>query len=142
MEVNKHKVIPIGCVQIVEINFSDKKWMKWMEFGRKLGCHQMPERSFFIHGYQFPVCARCTGVIIASSIACVMFFIYRIQVITSIFCCGIMFLDWLIQRVGIKESTNSRRFITGLIGGYGFMTLQLYLYKIIILAIVKYVISL
>lgn len=53
-----------------------------------------------------------------------------------------MFLDWLIQRVGIKESTNSRRFITGLIGGYGFMTLQLYLYKIIILAIVKYVISL
>lgn len=126
----------------MEINFSDKKWMKWMEFGRKLGCHQMPERSFFIHGYQFPVCARCTGVIIASSIACVMFFIYRIQVITSIFCCGIMFLDWLIQRVGIKESTNSRRFITGLIGGYGFMTLQLYLYKIIILAIVKCVISL
>jgi uncharacterized membrane protein len=25
-------------------------------------CHQIPERSYFIDGYQFAVCARCTGV--------------------------------------------------------------------------------
>src|SRR5689334_23996230 len=24
-------------------------------------CHQLPERSFFIAGHQFAVCARCTG---------------------------------------------------------------------------------
>ena len=24
-------------------------------------CHQKPERSFFLEGHQFPVCARCTG---------------------------------------------------------------------------------
>jgi uncharacterized membrane protein len=24
-------------------------------------CHQIPERSFFWGAYQFPVCARCTG---------------------------------------------------------------------------------
>lgn len=24
-------------------------------------CHQRPERSFFLHGRQLPVCARCTG---------------------------------------------------------------------------------
>ena len=24
-------------------------------------CHQRPERSFFLHGVQMPVCARCTG---------------------------------------------------------------------------------
>ncbi|MGG7175281.1 DUF2085 domain-containing protein [Clostridium neonatale] len=25
------------------------------------GCHQLPDRSFFIRSYQFPICARCTG---------------------------------------------------------------------------------
>jgi len=25
-------------------------------------CHQIPERSYFIDGHQFAVCARCTGV--------------------------------------------------------------------------------
>ena len=24
-------------------------------------CHQIPDRSFFLDGRQFPVCARCTG---------------------------------------------------------------------------------
>ncbi len=24
-------------------------------------CHQIPDRSFFIHDHQFPLCARCTG---------------------------------------------------------------------------------
>ncbi|MCB7430270.1 DUF2085 domain-containing protein, partial [Erysipelatoclostridium ramosum] len=27
-------------------------------------CHQKAERSFFIHGYQCPVCARCSGLYI------------------------------------------------------------------------------
>ncbi len=25
-------------------------------------CHQNPERSFIISGYQFPLCARCSGI--------------------------------------------------------------------------------
>jgi uncharacterized membrane protein len=114
-------------------NISPKEnaWIHLMHFGKKLGCHQMPERSFFIAGYQFPVCARCTGVMISSIAACVMFFFYPLGWQYCIGFCGIMFLDWLIQRVGIKESTNIRRLITGLIGGYGCMTLQLYIYQMI-----------
>ena len=52
----------------------DKKWIRLMEIGEALGCHQMPERSFFINGFQFPVCARCTGVIISAIIATIVFF--------------------------------------------------------------------
>ncbi|HEX7139822.1 MAG TPA: DUF2085 domain-containing protein, partial [Vicinamibacterales bacterium] len=31
-------------------------------------CHQLPERSFHIWGRQFPVCARCTGIYLATAV--------------------------------------------------------------------------
>lgn len=31
-------------------------------------CHQIPERSFFWAGQQFPVCARCTGLYLSGAI--------------------------------------------------------------------------
>ena len=51
----------------------------------------------------------------------------------------IMSADWLIQFLGIKESTNTRRFITGLIGGFGYSTLHLYLYYFLFKKIVSLV---
>ena len=30
-------------------------------------CHQQPERSFFLEGNQFPVCARCTGLYVSAA---------------------------------------------------------------------------
>lgn len=32
-------------------------------------CHQRPERSFFLHGRQLPVCARCTGLYAGAAVA-------------------------------------------------------------------------
>lgn len=32
-------------------------------------CHQRPERSFFLHGHQLPVCARCTGLYAGAALA-------------------------------------------------------------------------
>lgn len=99
-----------------------------MQFGKRLGCHQIAERSFFFKGYQFPVCARCTGVIVSSFIAAIVFFVYKISIYVAIGMSGIMFLDWFIQYLEIRQSTNTRRLITGIIGGYGFMTVQMYIY--------------
>jgi uncharacterized membrane protein len=31
-------------------------------------CHQRPERSFFLDGHQFPVCARCTGLYLSAAV--------------------------------------------------------------------------
>lgn len=109
----------------------DKIWIEMMEIGRKLGCHQMPERSFFYKGYQFPVCARCTGVIISSFVALAIFLKKKLPIKICIGMSSIMLIDWLVQYFGIRESNNKRRLITGLIGGLGYSTLHLYFYKYI-----------
>lgn len=111
-----------------------KIWIYLMKYGKKLGCHQKAERSFFIGQYQFPVCARCTGVIISSAVACFTYTKFH-SFMLSLGLCACMLCDWLIQRLGIKESTNKRRLITGLMGGYGFMTIQLLLYEKILKAL-------
>lgn len=91
--------------------------------GNHCGCHQMPERSFFYKGKQFPVCARCTGVIIGQSIALLIGIFKDIPFRRSILCLAIMGSDWGLQEIRIKESTNFRRLITGFLGGFGFYSI-------------------
>lgn len=89
-----------------------------MRLGKSGGCHQFPERSFFIKGKQFPVCARCTGVLIGQLTAYLSFFLFRPPLEFCIAGCSVMFTDWFIQFVRIRYSNNLRRLITGVIGGY------------------------
>lgn len=91
--------------------------------GKYSGCHQMPDRSFFIRDRQFPVCARCTGVFIGNIAAYALFLIYTLPLEFCLTGCAIMFVDWLVQYIGIRKSTNIRRVITGTIGGYSLTTL-------------------
>ena len=101
----------------------DKTWIYLMELVMKRwGCHQLPERSFFICGYQFPMCARCTGVLVGYIVAALDFRRH----IKSTLCILLglpMLADWSIQYLNIKQSNNIRRFITGLLCGYGFIKL-------------------
>lgn len=97
-----------------------KIWIKAMEAGAKTGCHQMPERSFFIFGYQFPVCARCTGVFIGQAAACILAAFRKIlSPAISLFLLLLMGADWFIQHTGILASTNFRRLVSGILGGLG-----------------------
>jgi uncharacterized membrane protein len=90
-----------------------------MKCGEWMGCHQMPERSFFFHGHQFPICARCTGVLIGQTFAAFTFLFVKIKNITCLLLALPMAIDWGMQYVGIKASTNVRRLITGILGGFG-----------------------
>jgi uncharacterized membrane protein len=114
-------------------NRSYDLWKKLMRLGEYTGCHQLPERSFFIHSYQFPICARCTGVLIGYILSIPCFFIqgffYQLAFISIL----IMFLDWSIQYLKILQSTNLRRLITGILGGYGIMSIQLFIITQILL---------
>ena len=115
--------------QSIQSQISYQLWCKCMTLGERTGCHQLPERSFFYKGYQLPICARCTGVLIGYLLAVPGFIVFGFHSVLSIFGCICMLTDWVIQACKIKSSTNKRRLITGILGGYGIMTLQIGLIK-------------
>ena len=105
---------------------TDRIWIALMDFF-SVCCHQKEERSFFIKNHQFPLCARCTGIWLSSPIALITFIIgYSIKIRYCIFLMIPLIVDGTVQLLKIKHSTNMRRFITGLLYGYGSMTLKLY----------------
>ncbi|MBQ7822086.1 MAG: DUF2085 domain-containing protein [Clostridia bacterium] len=83
-------------------------------------CHQRTDRSFFIGSRQFPLCARCTGIlfgyilgiIIAILTDCKSYKLFPLLLIPMIF-------DGTLQHFTRYESNNIKRLITGLCGGIG-----------------------
>lgn len=120
----------------------DQRWLRLMKLGEKTGCHQRYDRSFVFHGKQFPICARCTGVLIAYSVSILHYCIScwkkhsfrypsrpgKKSHLIALFGCLTMLIDWTLQAVHVKESTNKRRLITGFLGGLGLMHFYLTIY--------------
>ncbi len=52
--------IPAAIIALFVAATPPGLWEKARVIGYAL-CHQLPERSFFIHEHQSPLCARCTG---------------------------------------------------------------------------------
>lgn len=96
-------------------------WEKSMALGKRLcGCHQIPERSFFIRGYQLPLCARCTGIAMGhatSLLLCVLHVILPLWV--SLLMLIPLIVDGGVQLLFFVMSNNARRFVTGMLYGVG-----------------------
>jgi len=93
-----------------------------MKLGAKTGCHQMSGRSFSFRGYQFPVCARCTGLLLGqiAGIPLSLFFIkcdIRLLFCIAVFSTLPLGVDGLGQLKKLWTSTNPRRLFTGLFCG-------------------------
>ncbi len=89
-----------------------------------VGCHKIPERSFFFKGKQFPVCARCTG--IHFGYLSIFFFftnILYINLLWSIILILPTLIDGLIQAYTKWESKNLFRLLTGILNGIGTMSI-------------------
>lgn len=109
----------------------DKVWMKLMEAGSVAGCHQMPERSFFLRGYQFPLCARCTGIFFGYLIGLLMWCIgirisWGILLLMWIPCA----LDGIIQRYTKYVSNNFKRVASGVLVGVSYVYILIFLLRI------------
>ncbi|WP_243421366.1 DUF2085 domain-containing protein [Pseudoflavonifractor phocaeensis] len=108
-----------------------------MRLGHLAGCHQLPDRSFHIHGCQFPLCARCTGICAGYVLTVLLTPFFQLPWTLAGTFCTIMFLDWLLQYTQLKKSTNLRRFVTGTLCGYGLMSIYFKLLLILAEIIVK-----
>ncbi|WP_423219805.1 DUF2085 domain-containing protein [Clostridium saccharoperbutylacetonicum] len=102
----------------------DKKTKIWI-FLMKLGaysCHQIYERSFTFRGYQFPVCARCTGLFLGNILGVFLSIIkIKINLKISLLLIFIMAFDGFLQLLKIKNSNNIRRLLTGFFAGIGYV---------------------
>ena len=120
---------------------TDKKtklWIAFMNLGAKTGCHQMYDRSFSFKGYQFPLCARCTGIVLGEFISIVAIlcgvrigFLYAITLIFP------LAIDGGLQYIKLWKSNNLRRIITGLFAGFGLT----YVYYYVVVSLVRIVVK-
>lgn len=107
-------------------------WLYLMKLGAAAGCHQRPDRSFFFHGWQFPVCTRCTGVLAGQLVGFPIAIKKNISTLTAVLCCETTMLDWSLQYSGVKKSTNKRRLVTGLLGGFGLAVIYVNIIRFVI----------
>ena len=87
-------------------------------------CHQIPERSFFIFGHQFAVCARCTGLYAGFTVATVCYPLVRsLRQIEApprkwlFIAAAPLAIDFALGYLGIWANTHSSRFATGALLG-------------------------
>lgn len=87
-------------------------------------CHQIPERSFFIAGHPFAVCARCTGIYGGFALATLAYPLVRSLRQTEAPARKWLFLaaaplaiDFTVGYLGIWQNTHSSRFATGALLG-------------------------
>ena len=123
-EENTVQLVHFGFVIPVETNLSKrvKTWLFLMRVGARTGCHQMYERSFHVAGYQFPVCARCTGLALGDILGIVFSGIFlKWDIRVSLFLCGAALMglavDGFGQLWGFWVSNNVRRLLTGILCG-------------------------
>lgn len=90
-----------------------QKILKYMFF-----CHRLPERSFFFNGHQFPLCARCTGILVGYLLGISYIILFKnIHIIMESLLITPLLIDGTGQYLGYFKSTNTRRLLTGILAG-------------------------
>ncbi len=104
------------------INSSFMRWCyKWLPI--TFGCHQKPERSFFVKGIQLPICARCTGEFIGMIFALFTYKIFDFSLTVNLIFMIPLIFDGFLQKLTKYESNNFKRIVTGFFFGYALIAL-------------------
>ena len=85
-----------------------------------VACHRLPERSFAWRGRQFPVCARCTGILVGwLAYPLFLFGLAALGPWASLALNVPLLVDGGTQAMGWRTSTNPLRLLTGVLAGVG-----------------------
>lgn len=85
---------------------------------RLVTCHRRPDRSFFFRGRQFPVCARCTGILLGYlSFPLFLTGVLKLNLLLTILLLVPALIDGFTQAMGWRESNNWLRLFSGLLVG-------------------------
>ncbi|MBO7563299.1 MAG: DUF2085 domain-containing protein [Clostridiales bacterium] len=119
-----------------KITRADRIWLRLMDIGGHLGCHQLESHSFSIGGYQMPLCARCTGILLGDvfGIAMILFGI-RLPWLWCALALVVMAMDWGFQYLKMTMSNNPRRLVTGAFCGIACMFGAFYVIRFLILLV-------
>ena len=89
-----------------------------------LVCHQLPERSFFIAGHPFAVCARCFGLYAGFALATMVYpLVHSLKKTDApprrwlFVAAAPLVIDYALGAFGIWDNTHTSRFITGALLG-------------------------
>ena len=117
---------------------TNKQYIRWKKcmrfFGKLFRCHQLSDRSFHLWGFQFPLCARCTGILLGlilfGPLLCVLL---PLNMYLSLFLVFAIFIDGFTQLKGWRTSNNCLRLITGL--GFGYALVSFIFHIVIMIAL-------
>jgi len=89
-------------------------------------CHRRRDRSFRILGYSFPMCARCTGLWSGFATGLLLHLLSAYVPLVVGFALMLpLAVDWFSQALGLRESNNPMRFLTGSLFAIGTIVLFL-----------------
>lgn len=97
---------------------------RWRLLFRML-CHGIEQRCLTMFGAPMPICARCTGIYIGLFAGIIAFLIFpmieeRVMRTTMYLAALPMAIDGLTQALGLRESTNPLRLVTGFVAAFAF----------------------
>jgi uncharacterized membrane protein len=87
-----------------------------------LFCHQLPERSLFVFGVQFPLCVRCAA-LLAGALGTVAHLVFRLPIPSHRLSFALtlpMAVEITLSSFGLAGSSNLARGMTGLLFGFFF----------------------
>ena len=86
-------------------------------------CHRQPERSFAIRGHPFPICSRCTGLLLGFfGFIALSLIDLQIPLFAGLMMLLPMAIDGASQLTGFIESNNLLRLLTGFLFTFGFVS--------------------
>jgi len=94
------------------------------QLGFAFFCHRRPERSLAILGHTFPICSRCTGLLVGFfGFISLALLNLQIPLFAGIVMMVPMVIDGTSQLTGFGESNNMLRLLTGFLFTFGFLSL-------------------